>query len=133
MKLTLKDRVLILNNVLPMYDNRMNIGLKISISEKVQLTDAEQKEVVSTPIGNGEYEISFKTVEAMTSIKTFDFTDKELTYLKQRVDYIDRNDMFSAETIDTYTKIIDEPLVEIDDNISAPLNNEVTSYKESSI
>ena len=69
----------------------------------------------------------------MTSIKTFDFTDKELTYLKQRVDYIDRNGMFSAETIDTYTKIIDEPLVEIDDNISAPLNNEVTSYKESSI
>ena len=32
MKLTLKDRVLILNNVLPMYDNRKNIGLKISIS-----------------------------------------------------------------------------------------------------
>ena len=25
MKLTLKDRVLILNNVLPMYDNRKNI------------------------------------------------------------------------------------------------------------
>lgn len=116
-----------------MYDNRMNIGLKISISEKVQLTDAEQKEVVSTPIGNGEYEISFKTVEAMTSIKTFDFTDKELTYLKQRVDYIDLNGMFSAETIDTYAKIIDEPLVEIDDNISAPLNNEVTSYKEPGI
>jgi len=120
MELTLKDRVLILNNVLPMYDNRMNIGLKISISEKVQLTDAEQKEVVSTPVGNGEYEISFKTIEAMTSINAFDFTDKELAYLKQRVDYIDRNGMFSAETIDTYTKIIDEPLKD-------------TSYKEPSI
>lgn len=40
MKLTLKDRVLILNNVLPMYDNRKNIGLKISISGKVQLLDS---------------------------------------------------------------------------------------------
>ena len=104
MKLTLKDRVLILNNVLPMYDNRKNIGLKISISGKVQLLDSERKEVVMTPVGNGEYEISFKTVDAMTGVKSFDFTDDELWYLKQRVDYLDRQGMFSAETIDSYSK-----------------------------
>ena len=109
MKLTLKDRVLILNNVLPMYDNRKNIGLKISISGKVQLLDSERKEVVMTPVGNGEYEISFKTVDAMTGVKSFDFTDDELWYLKQRVDYLDRQGMFSAETIDSYSKIIDQP------------------------
>ena len=109
MKLTLKDRVLILNNVLPMYDNRKNIGLKISISGKVQLLDSERKEVVMTPVGNGEYEISFKTVDAMTGVKSFDFTDDELWYLKQRVDYLDRQGMFSAETIDSYSKILDQP------------------------
>ena len=108
MKLTLKDRVLILNNVLPMYDNRKNIGLKISISGKVQLLDSERKEVVMTPVGNGEYEISFKTVDAMTGVKSFDFTDDELWYLKQRVDYLDRQGMFSAETIDSYSKILDQ-------------------------
>ena len=109
MKLTLKDRVLILNNVLPMCDNRKNIGLKISISGKVQLLDSERKEVVMTPVGNGEYEISFKTVDAMTGVKSFDFTDDELWYLKQRVDYLDRQGMFSAETIDSYSKILDQP------------------------
>ena len=109
MKLTLKDRVLILNNVLPMYDNRKNIGLKISISGKVQLLDSERKEVVMTPVGNGEYEISFKTVDAMTGVKSFDFTDDELWYLKQRVDYLDRQGLFSAETIDSYSKILDQP------------------------
>lgn len=109
MKLTLKDRVLILNNVLPMYDNSKNIGLKISISGKVQLLDSERKEVVMTPVGNGEYEISFKTVDAMTGVKSFDFTDDELWYLKQRVDYLDRQGMFSAETIDSYSKILDQP------------------------
>lgn len=109
MKLTLKDRVLILNNVLPMYDNRKNIGLKISISGKVQLLDSERKEVVMTPVGNGEYEISFKTVDAMTGVKSFDFTDDELWYLKQRVDYLDRQGMFSTETIDSYSKILDQP------------------------
>ena len=107
--MTLKDRVLILNNVLPMYDNRKNIGLKISISGKVQLLDSERKEVVMTPVGNGEYEISFKTVDAMTGVKSFDFTDDELWYLKQRVDYLDRQGMFSAETIDSYSKILDQP------------------------
>ena len=109
MKLTLKDRVLILNNVLSMYDNRKNIGLKISISGKVQLLDSERKEVVMTPVGNGEYEISFKTVDAMTGVKSFDFTDDELWYLKQRVDYLDRQGVFSAETIDSYSKILDQP------------------------
>ena len=109
MKLTLKDRVLILNNVLPMYDNRKNIGLKISISGKVQLLDSERKEVVMTPVGNGEYEISVKTVDAMTGVKSFDFTDDELWYLKQRVDYLDRQGMFSAETTDSYSKILDQP------------------------
>lgn len=109
MKLTLKDRVLILNNVLPMYDNRKNIGLKISISGKVQLLDSERKEVVMPPVGNGEYEISFKTVDAMTGVKSFDFTDDELWYLKQRVDYLDRQGMFSAETTDSYSKILDQP------------------------
>lgn len=109
MKLTLKDRVLILNNVLPMYDNRKNIGLKISISGKVQLLDSERKEVVMTPVGNGEYEISFKTVDAMTGVKFFDFADDELWYLKQRVDYLDRQGMFSTETIDSYSKILDQP------------------------
>lgn len=109
MELTLKDRVLILNNVLPMYDNRKNIGLKISITEKVKLSDTEQKNIVTTPIGNGESQVSFKTVEAMTSINSFVFTNEELKYLKERVDYIDRNGMFSAETIESYMKIMDEP------------------------
>lgn len=113
MELTIKDRVLILNNVLPMYDNRKNIGLKISITEKVQLTDTEQKDIVTTPVGNGEFQVSFKTVVALTGIKSFVFTDEELIYLKQRVDYIDKNGMFSAETIEAYTKILDEPLIDV--------------------
>lgn len=114
MDLTLKDRVLVLNTVLPMYDNRKNIGFKISITEKVKLTDAEQNNVVSTPVGNGEYAVSFKTVEAITGIRSFDFTDEELLYLKQRVNYIDRNGMFSAETIESYTKILDAPFASVE-------------------
>jgi len=35
-------------------------------------------------------------------------TDEELAYLKSRVEFIDRNGMFSEFTMPTYVKILDE-------------------------
>ena len=65
--------------------------------------------MIYTELGGGEYSISFKGTDAMTGVKSFDFTDDELWYLKQRVDYLDRQGMFSAETIGSYSKILDQP------------------------
>ena len=109
MNLTLKDRAIILHIVLPQYDTRKNIGLKISISGKIALSIVERDSMIYTELGGGEYSLSFKGTDAMTGVKSFDFTDDELWYLKQRVDYLDRQGMFSAETIDSYSKILDQP------------------------
>ena len=109
MNLTLKDRAIILHIVLPQYDTRKNIGLKISISGKIALSIVERDSMIYTELGGGEYSISFKGTDAMTGVKSFDFTDDELWYLKQRVDYLYRQGMFSAETIDSYSKILDQP------------------------
>ena len=109
MNLTLKDRAIILHIVLPQYDTRKNIGLKISISGKIALSIVERDSMIYTELGGGEYSISFKGTDAMTGVKSFDFTDDELWYLKQRVDYLDRQGMFSAETIGPYSKILDQP------------------------
>ena len=109
MNLTLKDRAIILHIVLPQYDTRKNIGLKISISGKIALSIVERDSMIYTELGGGEYSISFKGTDAMTGVKSFDFTDDELWYLKQRVDYLDRQGMFSAETIGSYSKILDQP------------------------
>lgn len=111
MELSLKDRVLILNAVLPQFDTRKNMELKIAIDIKIALSTEEQKNVVATPLGNGQTDVSFKTIEAITSVVPFEFTDEELMYLKQRVDFIDRNGMFSAETMPTYMAILDTPFV----------------------
>ena len=108
MNLTLKDRAIILHIVLPQYDTRKNIGLKISISGKIALSIVERDSMIYTELGGGEYSISFKGTDAMTGVKSFDFTDDELWYLKQRVDYLDRQGMFSAETIGSYSKILDQ-------------------------
>lgn len=112
MKLTLKDRVLILKAVLPDYDSRKGITLKKSIAVKISLSAEEVNEVVMTQTGNGQYDVSFRSVEAITAVKDFDITDEELEYLKDKVAYLDADGRFSEFALDTYNKILDEPLAE---------------------
>lgn len=112
MKLTLKDRVLILNSVLPVYDTRKNTELKISIDRKIAISDTDQKRIVTQDMGNGQFNIGFTDNEAILNEQDIPLTDEELDYLKQRVDFIDRNGMFSEFTMSTYVKIMDEPLIE---------------------
>jgi hypothetical protein len=107
MELNLKDRLITLKSVLPQYDTRQNIKIKNSIAGKLQLSAQEESLVTCTNLGNNQYEIGFKTVEAITNTSEHDFTDEELLYLKRRIEFIDGNGMFSAETIDTYDKILD--------------------------
>ena len=108
MKLTLKDRVLILNTVLPQFDTRKNMELKISIDGKIAISEAEQKRIVVKDLGGGQINIGFTDAEAITATTDVELTDPELDYLKQRVDFIDRNGMFSEFTMPTYVKVMDE-------------------------
>lgn len=107
MKLTLKDRVLILNTVLPQFDTRKNMELKISIDNKIAISDDEQKRIVIKDMGSGQFNIGFTDADAITAERDVELTDTELDYLKQRVDFIDRNGMFSTFTMPTYVKILD--------------------------
>lgn len=109
MELNLKDRMIILNAVLPQFDTRSNMMLKISIDRKVALSAEEQKSVVVNPVGGNVYEYGFKDISAITDCKDFSFTEEELLYMKQRIDFIDKNGMFSADTMDSYMKILEAP------------------------
>ena len=115
MNLTIKDRVLILKCVLPIYDSRRGIELKNSISEKIYLSDSEEKQVVLTNVGNDQIEVSFKSVEAITQERNFELSEEELKYLKQRIDFLDQDGRCSDYTLDTYSKIADEPLPNTED------------------
>ena len=112
MELTLKDRVLILNTVLPQFDTRKNMELKVSIDSKIAISEVDQKRIVIKDMGSGQINIGFTDAAAITETTDIALTDKELQYLKQRVDFIDRNGMFSEFTMPTYVKILDEPLKE---------------------
>lgn len=112
MDLTLKDRVLILNTVLPQFDTRKNMELKVSIDRKISISEADQKRIVVKDLGGGQINIGFTDASAISDETSIELTNEELTYLKQRVDFIDRNGMFSEFTMPTYVKILDEPLNE---------------------
>nr|DAL29361.1 MAG TPA_asm: hypothetical protein [Caudoviricetes sp.] len=109
MKLTLKDRVLILNTVLPKFDTRKNMELKISVDGKISISEADQKRIVIKYLGGEEINIGFTDAAAITDTVEIPLTDEELAYLKNRVEFIDRNGMFSEFTMSTYTKILDTP------------------------
>lgn len=112
MNLTLKDRVLILNTVLPQFDTRKNMELKVSIDSKIAISEVDQKRIVIKDMGSGQINIGFTDAAAITETTDIALTDEELQYLKQRVDFIDRYGMFSEFTMPTYVKILDEPLKE---------------------
>ena len=109
MELTLKDRVLILNTVLPQFDTRKNMELKVSIDSKIAISEVDQKRIVIKDMGSGQINIGFTDAAAITETTDIALTDEELQYLKQRVDFIDLNGMFSEFTMSTYTKIQDAP------------------------
>lgn len=114
MKLNLKDRVLILKSVLPLYDSRRGIELKNSIEKKLKLSTDEADVAVLTNKGYDQYELSFKENDLVNprEEKDFSLTDEELQYLKEKVDFLDRDGRFSDYTLQTYSKIADEPLQE---------------------
>lgn len=111
MNLTLKDRVLILNTVLPQFDTRKNMELKMSIDRKISISATDQKRIVVNDLGGGQINIGFTDASAISDETGIELTDDELAYLKQRVDFIDRNGMFSEFTMPTYVKILDAPFV----------------------
>ena len=108
MNLTLKDRVLILNTVLPQFDTRKNMELKVSIDSKIAISEVDQKRIVIKDMGSGQINIGFTDAASITDTVEISLTDEELAYLKSRVEFIDRNGMFSEFTMPTYVKILDE-------------------------
>jgi hypothetical protein len=106
LNLNLKDRLIILNTLLPQYGSIADIELKDSIAGKVQLSASEESLVIYTNVGNNQYEIGFKSVDALTAIADVYFTDEELLCLKQKVEFVDSSGMVSTDTLDTYKKIL---------------------------
>ena len=65
--------------------------LKVSIDSKIAISEVDQKRIVIKDMGSGQINIGFTDAAAITETTDIALTDEELQYLKQRVDFIDRN------------------------------------------
>ncbi|WP_233552245.1 hypothetical protein [Parabacteroides sp. AF48-14] len=86
--------------------------LKISIDRKISISEVDQKRIVVKDLGGGQINIGFTDASAISDETSIELTDEELAYLKERIEFIDQNGMFSEFTMPTYVKILDEPLKE---------------------
>jgi len=108
MELTIKDRVLIMNEVLPQFDTMEGIATKMAIVEKLKLSPTESDMLVCNRLPNGVMEIGFKDASGMTETSDIALTEDELFYIKCKVKAIDRNGMISADNITTYQAVLGE-------------------------
>ena len=95
--------------VLPDFDTRKNLMLKIAIGQKLAISDSDQKRIVTKDMGGGMFSIGFTDAAAISDEVDIELSDDELLYLKQLVYAIDQNGMFSEFNISTYNKILDKP------------------------
>jgi hypothetical protein len=107
MDLTIKDRILLLNEVLPQFDSMSGIITKMSIAGKMKLSDEENGNIVTNRLPTGVMEVGYRDLEGFLSSKEVSLTDEELFYLKNRVRAVDVNGMISSDNIGTYRKILD--------------------------
>jgi hypothetical protein len=107
MDFTIKDRILLLNEVLPQFDSMSGIIIRMSIAGKLKLSDEESSNVVTNRLPSGVMEVGYKDSDGFLSGREIDLTDEELFYLKNRVRMIDVNGMISVDNIGTYRKLLD--------------------------
>jgi hypothetical protein len=107
MDFTVKDRILLLNGVLPQFDSMAGIIVKMAITDKLKLSEEENSGIVINRLPTGVMEVGFKNPEMPLSVKDISLTDEELFYIKTRVRMVDANGMVSSDNIDTYQKVLE--------------------------
>jgi hypothetical protein len=112
MRLNLKERVLILSSVLPQFDSKKNTYLKMSIVQKIAPTKEEEGKYSVRQISQNTASYEFDPEHATSVYNEYFFTDEELLYMKHLVDFMDKNNLFTVDALETYEKISYEALSE---------------------
>lgn len=106
MKLSILDRIIIMESILPETGTIEQIRLKASIKNKIKLSEEESKTV--KPIRN---QYNFVTIEGLSSNETirsidFSFTLEELELLKVFANSVNDNGWVTESSLDTIEYII---------------------------
>lgn len=108
MKLTVKDRFILLNTAIPTNGTRSELkNLIIPITDKLKIS-AKESAAFKSSAANQDGFINVSYTDEAFAVKDIPLSKDELDYLKSKIDAIDKNGMFSIDTFDTYEKILAE-------------------------
>lgn len=105
MELNLKERAIIIYNLLWKYDSYTNLQTKESIEKKVDFTK-EELEGISQYTGiDGNIYTRFDDTLDLESTQNYEFTEDEIIYLANKIMFLNANNKLNDEGMSMYTKI----------------------------
>lgn len=100
--LSVKDRIIILTEVLPPFGSKKWMSNNISIRNKIKLTIEEEGCVLLKPSANKVLsEVVYLDKSLANSSKDFDFSEEEILYLKELIGIIDERGGFTENNLTT--------------------------------
>lgn len=106
LQLTLTERVLILSELMPRNSTKEIMAICISITNKLKLTPAENSVTKISRNADGSSVFECFSAELAEMKTEYEFTADEMQMMKDRINYIDKNGMFSASNYELYVRIL---------------------------
>ena len=105
MELNLKERAIIIYNLLWKYDSYVNLQTKESIKQKVDFTEEELEGISQYTGVDGNVYTQFSGVLDLETTQNYEFTENEIIYLADKIMVLNATNRLNDEGMSMYEKI----------------------------
>ena len=105
MELNLKERAIIIYNLLWKYDSYVNLQTKESIKQKVDFTEEELEGISQYTGVDGNVYTQFSGALDLETTQNYEFTENEIIYLADKIMVLNATNRLNDEGMSMYEKI----------------------------
>lgn len=105
MELNLKERAIIIYNLLWKYDSYVNLQTKESIKQKVDFTEEELEGIGQYTGVDGNVYTQFSDALDLETTQNYEFTENEIIYLADKIMVLNATNRLNDEGMSMYEKI----------------------------
>ena len=105
MELNLKERAIIIYNLLWKYDSYVNLQTKESIKQKVDFTEEELEGISQYTGVDGNIYTQFSGALDLETTQNYEFTENEIIYLADKIMVLNPTNRLNDEGMSMYAKI----------------------------
>lgn len=105
MELNIKERAVIIYNLLWKYDSYTNLQLKESIKSKIDFTDEERSKMTQYVGVDGNSYTQFDESLNLEATRDYEFTEDEILYLADKIIFLNASNRLNEDGMSMYTKV----------------------------